>query len=411
MNKRRILFVDDDAGILEGLRRLLRKQQSEWDMEFVLSGPEALARMAACPFDVMVTDLLMPGMGGDELLERVLAHYPATARIALSAHNGDELKNRVLQTTHRFLAKPVDGDKLVAALTEACGARAIVPDERLRALVGGCEALPSAPALYTELTRVAASESANARAVAEVIVRDMGMSAKILQLVNSAYFGIDQRISSVERTVTLLGFTRVKALVLSEQVFQIFRPAKAMTEMTLDLLWRHSLRIAEMARSLSRLEKQTGDRPDQAFMAGLLHDVGLLVLASRQTEALDEICRGVRERDLPLPVLEKERWGVSHAEVGAFLLQLWGLPPRIVEAVRAHHTPMEVAYNGICALTAVHVADALEGEVQRNRVPRGDDLFAAHLDPAYLERAELTGHLPVWMELAQAMQARQWEQT
>lgn len=410
MSQRRILFVDDEPGILDGLRRLLRKQRSEWEMEFVASGAEALTRMATCPFDVLVTDLQMPGMNGAELLEQVHLHYPATARIALSAHAGEDLMRRALSVTHRFMAKPVDADKLMATVREACAAHAIVPDERLRALIGGCETLPSSPTLYVELSRVAASESADARAVAEVIMRDMAMSAKLLQLVNSAFFGIEQRVSSVERTVALLGFTQVKALVLSEQIFQTLRPAKPMTQMTLDRLWRHSLRIAEMARGIARLEKQTGDRPDQAFMAGLLHDIGLLVLASRQTEALDEICRDVHERDLPLHALEQERWGICHADVGAFLLQLWGLPPRIVEAVRAHHTPMDVDYNGICALTAVHVADALEGEVQRQRTPRGDDLFAGKLDHAYLERAGLTGHLPMWMELAQAMQARPWEQ-
>jgi HD-like signal output (HDOD) protein len=238
----------------------------------------------------------------------------------------------------------------------------------------------------------------------------MAMSAKLLQLVNSAFFGIDQRISSIERTVTLLGFVRIKALVLTEQIFRTFPPPHDLPELTMDRLWRHALRIAEMGRSISRLEKQTGDRPDQAFMAGLLHDIGLLVLASHQGQALEEMCCQAKASGQPLHALEKERWGVCHADVGAFLLQLWGLPPRIVEAVKAHHTPMDVAYNGICALTAVHVADALEGEVQRTRIPPGDDLFAGYLDQAYLERTGLASHVPVWMELARAIQARQWEQ-
>lgn len=407
MIKRRVLFVDDEPNIIDGLRRLLRKQRALWDMEFVCSAPEALAKLAAAPFDVVVTDLQMPDLNGAELLERVVQHYPATARIVLSGHAEEEMSRRAMKLAHRFLAKPTDPETLVNAVTEACGARQIVQDERLQALVGACDSLPSAPSLYLEIARAAESETADAAAIGKIISRDMAMCAKLLQLVNSSFFGIARRVSSIEQAVALLGIMRVKAMVLTDHIFREFVPSGDIPELSIDRLWKHSLQVAELSREISKAEKQGGDRPDQAFTAGLLHDIGLLVLACRQSEAVRETCRLAREREVSAVSIEGEIIGATHGDVGGYLLRLWGLPARIVEAVALHHEPGRVNYNGLCAVTVVHAADVLERGTEPDGSARADDLYRPILDEAYLARIGMGHRVAVWAGLADRMRAKQ----
>ncbi|GMU23552.1 MAG: hypothetical protein AMXMBFR13_36300 [Phycisphaerae bacterium] len=397
--KKHILFVDDEPLVIEGLRRMLRKFRGEWDMEFVNSGPDALARMAASPYDVIVSDIRMPGMDGAELLERVVKLHPATARIVLSGHAGEDSTQRALKVAHRFLAKPTDADAIRNAVAEACGAQQIVGDDHLRGLVAGCNSLPSAPAVYLELTKAIESEKSDAKQIAAIISRDMAMSAKILQMVNSSFFGIGRRISSVEHTVALLGLIRLRALVLGEQIFRQFVPPREVPGFSIDWLWRHSMAVAELARQISRAEKQEGDRPDQAFTAGLLHDLGLLVLAARQFEKFADVLTRARAQQRPIHEVEKEMMGVTHEDVGAYLLRLWGLPPRIIEAVELHHRPAQVEFDGLCALSVIHVADVLVHELNAPEDDAGRAAWFAPVDEAYLSRLKLSDRYSHWREL------------
>ncbi|MBI4582287.1 MAG: HDOD domain-containing protein, partial [Planctomycetes bacterium] len=254
MIKKRILFVDDEPNVVDGLRRLLRKQRQVWHMEFAQSGAEALAKLAEMPFDVLVTDIQMPGMNGAELLERVVQAYPGVARIVLSGHVDETVATRVVSLAHRFLAKPTDADTLIAAVERAGVAQQEIGDERVRAWIGSCRSLPSLPTLYVELMQAAHSDTTNAREIARIISRDMAISAKILQLVNSSFFGLARRISSIEQTVSLLGLVRIRALVLAEHVVRKLMPENAPSGLTINHLWSHSCAVAEVAHRISKLE-------------------------------------------------------------------------------------------------------------------------------------------------------------
>ena len=397
MSKTRIIFVDDEPSVLEGLRRMLRRQRNEWEMTFVSSGADALAAIGERPFDVIVTDLRMPGMGGDELLQKVFEEYPDTARIVLTGHASSELATGALKLAHQYLAKPVDSDNLKQAVARACAVQQTVSDERIRAAVGGCDALPTLPSLYAEITQAAESQTANAKTLAQIISRDMAMSAKLLQLVNSSFFGIGRRVSSIEQAVALLGMVRIKALVLSESIFKQFALPKKTAGLSVDGLWAHSLLVADVARNISREEGQGGDRPDQAFTAGVLHDVGKLILMSRQTDAFEAILNRAQALRAPLWLIEMDVFGVTHAQIGAYLLNLWGLPPRIAEAVELHHTPSSIAYDGLCALTVVHAANALVGEQEK---PEPSGAASCALDMTYLRRTGLEHRHERWREIA-----------
>lgn len=399
MIKRRVLFVDDEPNIIDGLRRMLRKQRDVWDMEFASSGAEALAKMAVLSVDVLVTDIQMPGMSGADLLERVVQAYPKTARIALSGHVDENIATRVIGLAHRFVSKPADAEALINAIDQSCSLQSEVVDDRLGQWIASCRSLPSLPSLYVELTQAANSETSDARSIAAIISRDMAISAKILQLVNSSFFGIARRISSIEQTVAMLGLVRIRSLVLAEHVFRAFEPGVTAAGISIPGLWRHSCLVAEAARRISRAEKQQNDRCDQAFTAGLLHDIGVLVLATQAPDLLLSVINAEDRHETSRTVREQRILGLTHGEIGAHLLKLWGLPPRVTEAVRLHHMPLQCTYDGVCAVTCVHAADAILSELTPMNYTANSDINASHLELSYLARIGLTGRLPAWRDV------------
>ncbi len=400
MSRRRILFVDDEPFVIDGLRRMLRKQRDEWDLAFAGSGTEALACMAQAPFDVVVTDLRMPGMTGADLLERIVEAYPNTARIVLTGQADEDLSSRAANAAHQCLTKPADAQAIKDAVAQACALQEGMRNECVRGLVTVCDTLPSLPTLYLDILEAARSDSTDARQIGTIISRDMGMSAKLLKLVNSSFFGLGRRVSSVEHAVSLLGLMRIKALVLSEKIFKQFQPPRPIQGFSMENLWQHSLAVAEVARLISKSEHQTDDRPDQAFTAGMLHDVGILVLAANMTERFETLLTACSDDPRPIWEVEKEALGVTHGQIGGYLLGLWGLPPRIVEAVALHHDPAVVAYNGLCALTCVHVADALVTRENWIEVDNHIARYQGHLDLDYLQRIKLAHRLDIWSDLA-----------
>jgi putative nucleotidyltransferase with HDIG domain len=350
----RILFVDDEESILYGLRNLLRKHRRVWDTVYALGGQAALEELARAPVDVIVTDMRMPGMDGAALLHKVMHDYPSVARIVLSGHADKAAFLRVRPVAHQFLSKPCDGEVLRIVLERTCALREILDDEALRRIVGPLDQLPSRPSTYLELTQAVAREGVGCDEIARIVELDPAMAAKTLQLVNSAYFGLGRSISSIQEALLYLGVELLQGLVLSAHVFAAME-AVQVEGFSLDGIQNHSLLAARMAKRL------VNDRrlAEEAFTAALVHDIGKIIIAMGMPERFAAVAREARESQRPFHEVERERMGVTHAEVGAYLLGMWGLPFVIVEAVAYHHCP-----SGICAgprdvLAAVHIASSL----------------------------------------------------
>lgn len=353
---RRILFVDDEPQILDGLRDLLRKQRKQWSMVFALGGEAALKELEHASFDVVVSDMRMPGIDGATLLTRVRDLYPASARIILSGHADRESIVRALPVAHQFLNKPCDATLLRVVVERACELQRLLQNENIRCLIGKLDKLPSAPHTYWELTRVAARPDVALDDLAAIVEQDPSMTVKVLQLVNSGYFGMPQKLSSVRQAVSYLGTDLLKALALSVHAFGTI-PLNASREFSIEALQRHAIQTARIVKRMVPDPK----RGAEAFTAALVHDIGRIVLSVGVPDILDEALRQERISGRPAHVVERELLGVCHAEVGAYLLGVWGLPLPIVEAVAYHHTPSMAAEGTAEALTLVHIADALLG--------------------------------------------------
>ena len=391
--KKRILFVDDEPMILKSLQRSLHSQRQVWHMSFATSGEEALEVLDKAPFDVIVTDIHMPEMNGAELLEAVRQRYPQLVRIALSGHASKV--NLLLCTgpVHRFLTKPTDVETLKAIIDHVIELRGLLATEKLQKVTMRLTSLPSPQSLCHELLEELQSPEASLTKVAHFILQDIGMSTKVLHLVNSAFFGVERTVTSIEQAVKLLGLDIIKAMVLSVQLLKLF-DEKRLENFSLNRVWDHSLTVASYARQIANLEKAEQPMVHDAFFAGLLHDVGKLVLAAEIPEDYGMVLKLTTENEMPLVEAEQEILEATHAEVGAYLLGLWGFSNPVIEAIAFHHAPAKGRDKGLSAVTAVHVANVLantHGQTdQAGTEPR--------VDMDYLDQLELTDRLVVWQE-------------
>jgi len=362
---RRILFVDDDPGILQGLRQMLHPLQHEWDMTFVASGEEALAVMAQSSFDVVVSDMRMPGMDGAQLLAEVSKRSPHTVRIILSGYSEREMVLRSVKPAHQYLSKPCQPETLKSAVGRALALRELLDNPTLMGAISGMESLPSLPGMYAEIMTELQSPEASVARVARIVSRDIGMTAKILQVVNSAFFGLPRHVTSAAQAVGLLGLDTVKGLALTLQVLGQF-DEKEMRGFPVERLWEHSLAVAASARRISKRQSSDERVSDDAFLAGLLHDVGILVLIKQLPIPYVRVLTLMEEKRIGQWQAEREVLGITHAEVGAYLLALWGLPDSIIEAVAYHHCPEKCPNRAFGPLSAVHEANEkdLAGNMQ-----------------------------------------------
>jgi putative nucleotidyltransferase with HDIG domain len=388
----RVLFVDDEQPLLDGLRDVLRKQRKRWEMHFVSDARTAIERMQAQPFDAVVTDMRMPGMDGAALLAHVKVHFSATARIILSGQADRDSVLRALPNAHQFLSKPCDPELLVSVIERVNQLQCRLADAQIRTIVGGIDHLPSAPNTYWELTLAAEKPETSLSEIAAIVERDPAMSLKVLQLVNSAYFGAARRVSTVQQAVGRLGLELLKALTLSAHAFDTLK-APPCNGFSIDALQQHSLLTARLAKQLCS-DVTLGA---EAFASSVLHDVGKLVLAVGATERFEKVLEEQRASQRPLYEIEIEHFGTTHGEVGAFLLGSWGLPLTMVETVAYHHMPSNASVDCWPVLAAVHAADALVDLTEYKGVSPDRD---HKLDLVFLERAGLTAELPRWRALA-----------
>lgn len=398
MNKR-ILFVDDEPMVLSGLERSLRSMRKQWEMEFAAGGQQALEALARASFDVIVTDMRMPKIDGAELLEIIRAKYPRTMRFVLSGQSDRETILRSLSPTHQYLSKPCDVEELKQKVAQAFALREVLENPTLKEVVSRMDSVPSLPSLYVTLTEALRQSDVTVTKIANIVKQDMGMTSKVLQLVNSAFFALPCRISSPHQAVSLLGIDNIRAVVLSVHVFS---ELEGNPNPALAALWPHSLTTAAFAQAITRAERCPQSLEDDAFAAGLLHDVGRLVLASACSKQYHQVLERLRQEKVTLTQAESQVLGCTHAEVGAYLLGLWGLPSSVVQAVAWHHTPDRSAVPAFSPVIAVHVAEVYGYQFHPD--PEMNDPPA--LDEALLARLGLQERAAVWWKVCEEINTK-----
>jgi len=361
----RVLFVDDDRDVLAGLQNRLRKMRHVWDMSFACGASEALSEHDVCAVDAVVTDMRMPGMDGAELLARVQELTPTAARIVLSGQSSQEQLPRALRVAHQYLAKPCKSETLVRTLSSVLSARSLVGDPQTRQRVGELQGLPSAPALFVRLNHLLSAGEPSFHEVTGVIETEPALCARLLQITNSAFFGLGRPVKAVQDAVALLGLDAIANLLLTLELIGDM-VERVPGEFCVENLQRHSVAVAQLAAGLV----QSDQAKREVFSVAMLHDLGRLVWAVTQpeqhsdglsqtgaatSEPVSEINTSnateslsgqplVEPNSRPLTAQGEVRaCGFSHAHLGAYLLGLWGLPSAVVSAVAHHHEPLAMS--------------------------------------------------------------------
>lgn len=358
--KKRILFVDDEINILKGLKRSLRSERDHWEMEFAEGGEKGLKLLESCCFDVVVSDMRMPGMDGAVFLGRIKERYPMIIRIILSGYSEQEMVMKTVKAAHQYLAKPCDTAVLIGAIKRACSLRDLLNQDALKELLGGLETIPSLPIVYLKMMEELNSPESDIEKIGDIIAEDMGMTAKILQIVNSSFFGhAGGRISDTKEAVIYLGLDLLKALVLNIEVFSKM-PVNSDAKNCAASIQEHSIKTGAIAGKIAEEVSFDPKFSDDLLIAALLHDLGRMLLIQYFSDQYKNVIQLAEQKSVQWLTAERQIFGTSHAEIGAYLLGLWGLPDSVIEGIAFHHEPgrMDEEHWNICGI--LHIADRIE---------------------------------------------------
>jgi HD-like signal output (HDOD) protein len=392
---KKILFVEDNEVLLQ-LYAMMLSTDRGWAVTTAPDGQAAVALLRQQAFDVVASDMQMPGMSGIQLLAEVRKLHPQTSRIIISGITDQAEAADSLNSTHLFIPKPFDVKVLKAALARIISLDAYLQNDKLRGLAGKMRSLPSFPLLYLEIMREIESPNSSIQGIAKIVAQDPGITAKILQVANSAAIGLPEKVHDPVEAVQQLGMTTVRSLALSAQVYASFAPGR-LKNFSADTLWTHLMKCSELARAVMRREHSAFPDCEDAFTAGMLHDMGKLMLADSLPDEFQKAFMLAGAEKIPLAEAELEVFGATHTGLAAYLFGLWGLPAAIVEAVAFHQTPEKSEVKHFSALTAVHVANAL-----------ADESDAAGLNLDYLNEIGVADRLDDWRETAEELQAEQF---
>lgn len=392
-SKGKILFVDDQQNILSGLERMLHAMRNEWDMKFCSSGKDALLLMEKQCFDVIIADIKMPDLDGAQLLKKVEEICPATIRFILSGHSDQELVFQTVGHAHQYIAKPCEPEMLRQYIDRSLRLREELTNEALHSTIAQIKSLPSPPYIYSEIINLIQNEEASLDAISKTIKKDISLTAKLLQMVNSAFFGLPRHVESVMEAVNYLGLNTVQGLVLSAGIYHQFENS-GLPGMSMDSIFAHAAAVAANAKKIGTeigLDKRYSE---EAFLSGLLHDIGKLIMVANFPNELKRIIGIVKTGSMEFHEAEREVFGTGHPEIGSHLLSLWGFTDSILEIVAFHHSPDRLVHPAKNVFTAVYIAN----EIDRQRLTGDKENGRLSLDTGYIEKLGLTDRLPQLIE-------------
>ena len=380
-DRKRILFVDDEPQVLSGFKRMLYPMRDEWAAFFAVGAADALDFLSREPADLVVSDLRMPGINGVEFLSAVKTRWPRTIRFVLSGCADRFMILRCAGPAHQFLSKPCDAESLVKAIRRAFSLRERVRSIPVLRFAESCSHLPPMPGLYAMLASALDSPDSTLDSICGVLERDAVLASKMLRLVTSAFFGY---VDSIRQAASYLGAEAMGAVALASSLFDQYLGGP--DEFGLAECLDHSTSVGAVSGRWILRASRDRKAAEEATMSGLLHDVGKLVFARNRPDDTRRVAPLAAARSIPLHAAECEIFGVSHAEIGAYLLDEWGVADNVVEAVAFHHRPSDAHVREPNSLFAVHAANAL---CHKRADPGGrwetllDVPFLSAVDPAW----------------------------
>ena len=346
-----ILIVNDEPKLITGLKSNFSLQQKDWELIFVNDDIEAAEKLETEKIDVIISDISLDRIDGTKLLKKVRERYPHIIRIVLSRYANDHMALRNSRVVHQSIAKPTTPEIIVNTIEKAHKLRNQLKDSELLSLINTIDVLPSLPDIYLKLEEEINSKSSSIEKLGKIISTDAAITSKILHLANSAFFGLPQRISNITQALNFLGINIIQSLVLTIKLFNAM-DSRTPNAAIYKSLWNHSNKVAFMAKQLASSANLSKIDNEDTYLGGLLHDIGKIILL----EKIEGIKIGA---DLSFKEYENRFNNITHADIGAYLLGLWGIPDSIVEAVAYHHSTENISINNISPSTLVRLANKI----------------------------------------------------
>ncbi len=353
--KKTLFVVDDQAQVLEVAVLILRTADPAWEVAGFTDPREALEAVKSSPPDLILSDQVMPGVTGSELLDKVRAISPATIRILMSGHVALS-KLTLITSAHQYLAKPFDPAALRSIIKRSFAAQARIVNQGLQKVVTAMRSIPSLPLVHQSLLQELEDGRTASTVIANLVADDPGLSLKVLHLANSPLFGTGCTITSPVDAVMCLGTDMIGAIVLSQSLFRHYESLQR-PEMDLPRVWTHSWETARLAQHICRDQGLPAKTGEEAFLAGLLHEIGRFILMDNFADLFDAACDKARQAGLPLTNGLREIFQATPSQVAAFILELWGLPDAAIAAVGALDNPQDDAAKGLPICAALDIAN------------------------------------------------------
>jgi len=387
MSRKTILVAVADPQALADIASALG---DGWDATLVSNEADALAQLELRSFDALLADFNLGSTDASELLNQALQKRPETVRFLL-AHEADlALVAAYVSGPHEILPKPVEPDSLKSRIESGVS----LPEENPIPN----EPEPSAdsapvvvPAVYGELLKAIESPGVTNNQVGQIIAQDAELTAEVLKLAKSTSQRLSRKLTYPAEAVEWLGLETVKALVMARRFLTEHGQLKP-GYLSLEKLWQHSTNVAQLAWDLVLFETNDRTLAAEALVAGLLHDLGKVVLASNFDDLYSRVHSLARKHPVALWEIEKEMFGANHGEIGACLVGMWNLPDPIVQAVALHHEPPLGEYRQLTALAAVHIANVLEHQILSSE----EFQVSPVISMPFLNEIGLLQRLPVW---------------
>lgn len=323
-----VLFVDDDLAGLRALRDNFGGCNDDWVTAFVPGPQVALNVMAERPVDAVVSASRLSEMSAASFLKQTKLQYPRTARIALSNPGDRGAMLSTLSVANQCLSKTCGSEVLARVVERTTRLQSRLFSEATQRMVTEVGALPSLPSSLATLDAALSNEDCSLGQIADIMSSDVAMVAKVLQLVNSSFFGLRTEIHDLRQAVAYLGVETLRDFAMAGAVFRTFSPSPLLPEGWLASFNSHALAVAELTSQLVR----TSLAQCEANVAGMLHAVGELVVAERAPAKLIAIANEVSAGSSP-DEAETRHIGTTYPVVGGYLLSNWGVGYHMVEAV------------------------------------------------------------------------------
>lgn len=391
--KRTIYVVDDQKAVLQTVTFVLRTLGSGWEVSDFTDPAAALAAVKAQPPDAIVSDQMMPGLQGSELLEQVRAVSPRTIRVIMSGFVSLN-KLELITSAHQYLAKPFDAFQLRDIMRRSFAAQERMDNQHLQSVVTAIRSIPSLPQVHHSLLAELKDSRNPCQTIAGLITTDPGLATKVLQLANSPLFGQGARVANVEDAVNRLGTDLIEAIILSQNIFSHYESLKG-RDIDLPRVWAHCWETAKLAQRLCREKELRGKISEDAFLAGLLHEVGRFILIDNFPAEYQSACEAARQSNTPLAPHLKEVFRAAPLQISAYILELWGLPPAVVDCIASMDKPEANEASSFCLVSALYVANRIASQ----KFP-ADPYGLEEWNTGYLRAIGCEQEIPAWEKLA-----------